>query len=302
MKMMKWMTAAVLAITAMAAPRTVRADADPDDDPDVKVLNRAAYDTSNDASQGWTADLKEHGKKCLAAYDKLHARGMADSTTTMMHTPLGKLPTGKQTIRDVRDACEQVMKEVGLQDVEQQLGNVVASLLQDVKGLDDSTVNDFTQIDSSIKACNDAVDAAHAAGVPDDYVLDVKSNGESYAWQGTLGTMKKEVCDRGDVARKKAIEKLEAPYLKVGMKNDKLKMILDNAGATYFQIAGGETTLDASKLLKSKVWFKGFSGGGGSCSSGEPGYLTRYEFDGNQNLVKTTNKNTCGTPPKSAYR
>ena len=246
--------------------------------------------------------------RCLDAYDKLHAAGVADTDTVTVAYDRDKNPLTKGTyaISYVHDYCAKqkvaAAQLAAANDAKQKLGGAVASLLQQVKGLDDGTIHDFKQIDSFIKDCDDAVDAAHAAGIADDLALDVPSNGESYAWKGTLGTMKKEVCDRGDAARKQALDKLSAPYVKAGMKNDKLKMIIDNAGATYFQVVGGETTLDAKKLMASKVWFEEFAGGGGTCASDEPGYLTRFQFDRDQKLVKTTSKDYCGTPPKAAFR
>jgi hypothetical protein len=89
-----------------------------------------------------------------------------------------------------------------------------------------------------------------------------------------------------------------APYRKV-LKNDKLTMLMKDFDA--IALPGGQGSDDPKKLVEASVWFVDTSPSE-TCSNGSQRHrLHRYQFDGQQKLVKTSDKEFCGAPPSSAY-
>lgn len=244
---------------------------------------------------------------CLDAYAQLHAKGVPDTDTVTVPYDHDKNPLtkGTYTIAHVREYCAKQQaaytEQAAADEARGKLGRAAESVLQQAKDIDDHPEADLKLMDRYVADCVAAVDAARAAGMPDDLAIEVSDNGEDYPWKGTLGAMKHDVCDRGTETAKKGYEKRFGPFIKAGMKNDKLAMVMESFGGELFEIPGGESTMDPAKLMKANVWFDGSVGD--ECAPGKKTEtIHRYQFDKDQKVVKTTNKQFCGDPPRSFYR
>jgi len=238
------------------------------------ALSQARPDPMNDLRNALSAIAGSGGRgeqavhaadACVAAYNELHAEGTPDSRT-VSHAPFGTLKGSSHTLGEIRDACKATGKLAGLQKFTDEIQGAVGSALQQLKGIKREA--DMKMVANTVAQCNKAVDEGLAAGVPSDYAIEFSELSERAGWKGTVAHVKVEVCAKLEAAAKQTGTDRLAPYLAVGMKNDKLKMITQNADQTYFQIAGGEVTLDAKKLAASNVWFMTYDAG--TCASGKP--------------------------------
>lgn len=131
--------------------------------------------------------------------------------------------------------------------------------------------------------------------------------GEKIRWSGTIEELRVKWCDIGLKKVKAEIEAKQAPYKKA-LKNDKLSMVLPaNANAVRaYILPGGAVSSDPKKLAAAKIWFSDTQSVNSTrlvCKGGQEIHTVhRYQFDANHKLVKTTDKDYCGAPPKSAYK
>ena len=173
----------------------------------------------------------------------------------------------------------------------------LSALRGEIDSLAKGDSTDFKTLTKGVNACNDLI--AYAQQVVDPSTQITVSDYGQTAWKGTVAEAQ-TWCDQGAKAVDAAKEKLLGPYQKAGIKADKLQLISDHLDVE-FNVPGGETTSEPRKLAAASVLFLAW-GGSNACTNGEPWRLERFQFDKAQKLVKTTEKEYCGDPPKSAYK
>lgn len=131
--------------------------------------------------------------------------------------------------------------------------------------------------------------------------------GGKIRWAGTVEELRQKWCDIGLKKVRAEIDAKQAPYKKA-LKHDKLSMVLPaNANAVRaYILAGGAVTSDPKKLAAATVWFSDTQSANSTrlvCKNREEIHTVhRYQFDASHKLVKTTDKDYCGAPPRGAYR
>lgn len=256
---------------------------------------------------------------CLSAYDRLHAAGVADSETIVVDKDAdyhGMKP-GTYTVGQLHATClanqakAQAVKDAeAAEEARKRAINNVASFAglvrQEIADLDGG--KDTTNMKKFAENCHQTVADARAAGFSDSTPVMV-SMYASPEWHGTLAEVDVVWCKAGDDRFAKYRAERIGPYIKAGLKNDKLSMIEEVYPEPYY-LAGGRGTTDPAQLAKAKVWFWD-SPFDDACAirrhgdDGEVRYqhvLHRYQFDGQGTLVKETTKTFCGDPPSKAYR
>ncbi len=173
----------------------------------------------------------------------------------------------------------------------------LSALRGEIDDLKKGESTDFKTLTKGVNVCNDLI--AYAQQVVDPSTQITVSDYGQTPWKGSIAEAQ-TWCDQGAKAVDDAKEKLLGPYQKAGIKADKLQLISDHLDVE-FNVPGGETTSEPKKLAAASVLFLAW-GGSQACTSGEPWRLERFQFDKAQKLVKTTDKEYCGDPPKSAYR
>jgi hypothetical protein len=174
------------------------------------------------------------------------------------------------------------------------MGGVVRGQIDD---LANGQSTDYKTLTKAVNACNDAI--ALAVTVVDPSTPITVSDYGQPDWKGTIAGAK-TWCDQAAKGADQAKQKLLGPYEKAGLKGDKLQLVADHLDVE-FNVPGGETTSEPKKLAAASVLFLAWTGSQ-TCTNGEPWRLERFQFDKAQKLVKTTDKEYCGDPPKSAYR
>lgn len=151
------------------------------------------------------------------------------------------------------------------------------------------------QNEATSKACLDAYQALIAQGMSPSFRLRFRDE------EGTLESFKQKYCVDVAAEAAKAEEKRTAPY-RAKLKNDKLKMAIKS----HYAIAGGDYSMHPDKLAKAPVWFDSVGAPSNEkqhCDNGgKRNIVRRYQFNAKHVLVKRTEKQYCGEPPKSAYR
>ncbi len=246
------------------------------------------------------AELKDW-PACLLSYRYQKSRGISDDfKVDALAQKVDTLDAGATpTMKQLADACLAEAKRAP--DAKDKWNDVlnmrVGGLYSDtarMKAGDDTL--DYDTIHGEVTTCDDAAD--YAAQVLDPkQPLKYSANGQP-DWTGTVATAH-EICDAADQASAAMKEKVLAPYVKAGIKGDKLKMISDHID-TYLQVKGGESTNDPKKLAKSPVLFLEWEAG--SCAKGTVTRLERFQFDKKGKLVKTSAHEYCGDIPKSAFK
>ena len=126
-------------------------------------------------------------------------------------------------------------------------------------------------------------------------------------WNGTLAEIKEKYCVAPEKKVNEQWDAKQAPY-KAALKADKLRLVInENSRVVYsYALTGGKYTDDPKALAAARVWFLDIGRStadsriclnGGKLSS-----VRRYSFDVNHKLLRTTEKEYCGTPPASAYK
>lgn len=256
---------------------------------------------------------------CLSAYDRLHAAGVADSEAIVVDKDAdyhGMKP-GTYTVGQLHATCvanqakaqaakDAEAKQAGLEQTLRGVAMFAGLVRQEIADLDGG--KDITNMKKYADNCHKTVADARAAGAPDTtpVMVSMYANPE---WHGTLAEVDVAWCKAGDDRFAKYRQERIGPYIKAGLKNDKLSMIEEVYPEPYY-LAGGRGTTDPSQLAKAKVWFWD-SPYDDACAirkhgdDGEVRYqhvLHRYQFAGDGTLIKETTKTFCGDPPSKAYR
>jgi hypothetical protein len=271
--------APVVVTLALAAPRAARADLS------LNEFARAA---------AAAADNDYHVPECLTAYDQLHAQGTADTAALTLQVDVGDLKVGtKVTIGQLHDVC---LAGKYRKDVYQfgivYVGEMIEQIDRINAGDAGANVGDLKKRSAE---CAARVDALLAEGALP--TTPIKETG----WTGTLGTAKAEVCQKGQPAIDKWMNDNMAPYVKAGLKADKMRLLLEAYPEPYY-LAGGKGTTDAKKLARANVWFWDSPDDNAPCGGDKITHtLHRYQFDKAQQATETSAQ-FCGDPPGRAYR
>lgn len=146
-----------------------------------------------------------------------------------------------------------------------------------------------------------------SARVPEESRRGARPGDPPIVWAGTVQEIKEKWCDAGYQKINSDVAARHAPY-RAALKNDKLRLVIDetHGGVTSYAMAGGQYTSDAKRLAAAPVWFLDVgppSNERQNCvDGGRRNSVRRYAFDGQHNLLGTTSKQYCGTPPSSAYQ
>jgi hypothetical protein len=277
-------TALPLAIL-LAAPLAAHADPDP---PFAEAVSSAQ-------SQDWPG--------CLLSIDHTLADREAhlDATTKVrtLDKDVGKLAAGSApTAAALRAECVAQAKADpnALRVWTDKMYLRVGDLLGDIKQMQEHPYDfSYDTLSHEVPMCEEVSDEAAEVLGPD---TQIEWEGK---WKGTVAQAKTQICG---VARKAADlqkAKMLEPFVKAGIKNDKLKIIDEYNVSVEIGIPGGEFTLEPKKLAKANPWFS--SSSGDACQGDKViTHLHRYQFDGAQKLAKESTKDYCGEVPKSAYR
>jgi hypothetical protein len=250
---------------------------------------------------------REEWPNCVLYLDDVVARPDAhvtpDTKVTALEKAIDSLAAGSTpTITELRAACfaqAKVLPDTA-RHWKDPLEAYVGRMRSGTKEMKEApSIHSYKTLASEAAACHRWIDLMISVKGADHEVT-IPDLGGFPDWKGTAAAAKTELCELAAKAANEAKMKRYEPYLKAGIKNDKLKILTDYDLNVEIGIPGGTFTLGAAALAKANPWFSEASGG--SCAGGEITRLHRYEFDKNQKKVKETTKDYCGSVPKSAYR
>ena len=272
-------------------PSTAGAQRLTTDDPNFATLSQLAnsigwYQVSG--TKAWSVgdgDADNHGAHCMELLDKLRAAGVPDTRTLDVQYEAPEFKPGTHTLAEIRGSCEHVAR----------VGKVKAfekwALLAMQAGTNVRSGADYYRL------CIQTYDQIVKAGIaPTERVPDRMIGGAQ--WSGTIEELRKKWCDAGMSAASDKAAASEAPFRKE-LKSDKLKIAL-TYGSVY--LPGGAGTGDAHKMAAASVWFLDLSPPKHCVDGRQVHTIRRYQFGGDQQLVKTTHQDYCGSAPRSAFQ
>lgn len=294
---LRWTGISVLVVAAASV-----ASADAKDD-DLYALGNEINQAWWKADDGWRINGGgdfDKPARCQVLLDKLAAEGVPDSTTIKYMKETPDLKAGDHTLAELREPCKHIWR-ASLVGTWEHIATAAASeapKLTAKGGYDiryfENCVDEYNQM---MKAGISPTERVH-----DDKVSDGK--GGMMAWSGTIEELRKKWCDAGATKAKELRAAEEAPFRKA-LKADKLRLALQFWHSGWI-LAGGSTTSDPVKLAKADLWFVDLSRvdpGKPTCAGGKDVHtVRRHQFDATHALVKTTEKEYCGSPPSSAFR
>jgi hypothetical protein len=229
-------------------------------------------------------DDQKHAR-CMEPLDKLRAVGVPDTRTVEVRWESPEFKPGVHTLAEIRRSCEHV----------ERVGKINAfdkwAILAMQAGSNVRSGASYYKL--CIKTYNEIVKDGVS---PTDRVPD-RTIG-STQWSGTIEELRKKWCDAGMSLAKEKTETSEAPFRKE-LKSDKLKIAL-KYGSVF--VPGGAGTSDARKMADASVWFLDLSPPRHCVDGRQVHTIRRYQFGGEQQLVKTTEHDYCGSAPRSAFQ
>jgi hypothetical protein len=263
-------------------------------DPNYKLLSDIASDIGwyqITATKAWAvrdgATLGLRGARCTTTLDKLRAAGVSDTRVVDVKYDAPEFHRGPHTLAEIRTSCAHV--EI--------LGKVKSFEKWAIMAMRDTpNLNSGQYTAAYYRNCIRVYDEIVKAGVsPTEHVPENVIG--SATWSGSIEELRKKWCESGLSKANTKTAASEAPYRKE-LTNDKLRVAL-----TYQEIMlpGGGRTSDPRKMAASSVWFVDFLPSK-ACNDGRQVHnLRRYQFGGEQRLVKTTEQDYCGSAPLSAF-
>jgi hypothetical protein len=264
-------------------------------DPNYKLASGLASDIGwyqITTTKAWTvkdgATMGLKGARCMVTLDKLRAAGVPDTTTVDVKYDAPEFRRGSRTLAEIRRSCAHV----------ENLGKIKYFERWAVLAMKDTPNLNSGRYDVGYyKNCIQAYDEIVKTGIsPSERVPDDVIGGTP--WSGSIEELRTKWCDSGFSKANAKTAASEAPYRKV-LTNDKLKVAL-----TYQEVIlpGGARTTDPQRMATASVWFEDFSPSR-ACNDGRQVHnLRRYQFGGDQRIVKTTEQDYCGSAPLSAFR
>jgi hypothetical protein len=290
-----WVALAVVARASIAGA---------DNGPELSHLSDAINSAWFKAGDTWKVSGGAGGEfdkpaPCAAALDKLAAAHEPSTTTIDVYADNPDLPKGKHTLAEARKACDHIRRAGLIADWE----DVAVAAASEHGKLSQGGGYDLRYFTNCVDDYAKMIKAGVAPGdrVQDQEISD--GHGGKMQWSGTVEELRKKWCDDGVGKAKGLHAKEEAPYRKV-LQADKLRLALGQLGGNWI-LAGGAVTSDPKQLAHANVWFVDLSRvdpGAPTCKGKDIHTVRRHQFDGAQKLVKTTTKDYCGSPPRSAFR
>ncbi len=246
-----------------------------------QITETKAWDVKDGAIRG----LK--GARCMSALDQIRTAGVPDTRTIDVKYDAPEFKRGSHTLAEIRTSCEHV----------ESLGKIKVFDKWAVMAMQDTpNLNSGRYETAYFSNCIQAYDQIVKAGIsPREHVPDRVIRGG--AWSGSIEELRQKWCDPGLRTAKAKTAATEEPYRKA-LANDKLRIAL-----TYQEVLlpGGARTTDPQRMAAASVWFEDFSPSN-VCTDGRTIHnLRRYQFSGDQRLVKTTEQEYCGPAPRSAF-
>jgi hypothetical protein len=231
------------------------------------------------------ADADNHGARCMETLDKLRAAGVPDTRALDVSYETPEFKPGVHTLLEIRGSCEHVAR----------IGKIKAfekwALLAMQAGTNVRSGADYYRL------CVQTYGEIVKAGIsPAERVPDRVIGGTP--WSGTIEELRTKWCDAGMSAATDKATAREAPYRKE-LKGDKLKIAL-TYGSVF--LAGGAGTSDAHKMAIAPIWFLDLSPPKHCVDGRQVHTIRRYQFGSDQQLIKTTQQDYCGSAPGSAFQ
>jgi hypothetical protein len=262
------------------------------DDPNFRALSQLAnsigwYQISG--TKSWSVgdndvDVKA-GAVCMVTLDKLRAAGVPDTRTLEVQWEGPEFKPGVHTLAEIRASCAKAERAGRIRAFEKW------ALLSMQAGTNVRSGSDFYRL------CVQTYNQIVKAGVsPTDRVPERMVGAVS--WSGSIEELRQKYCDAGISKAADKAAASEAPYRKE-LKSDKLRIAL-KYGSVF--VPGGVGTSDAHKMAVASVWFIDLSPPR-HCNDGRQVHtLRRYQFGGEQQLLKTTEHDYCGSAPRAAFQ
>lgn len=201
------------------------------------------------------------------------------------------LKAGKYSWTAARPVCDVITKAVAIANKQNTLEYELLSAKKELENFEQGAFH----LDAAFDSCLTAYDAAIQGGVSATAHMQYVST----KLEGTLQELRGKWCAEAKAKIDNAKVEAEAPYRKV-LKNGKLEMWLKDT--TYIDLPGRAAVTPAG-LARATAWFEHLAPADEVCTNGMKLHkILRFQFNANQDLVKTTKKEYCGTPPESAWR
>lgn len=275
-----------LSQASTAAPQRLTTD-----DPNFSTLSKLSdsigwYQVSD--TKAWSVgdgDSDRDGAVCMGLLNKLRAAGVPDTRTLDTHWESPELKAGIHTLAEIRTSCEHVARIGKIKEFDKW------AILAMQAGTNYRSGADYYRM--CLKSYDDIVKAGVA---PTDRVPDRTIGGVQ--WSGSIEDLRKKYCDTGASNASSQTSAKEAPFRKE-LKADKLKIAL-TYGSVF--LPGKVGTSNAQKMAAASVWFLDLSPPKHCVDGSQVHTIRRYQFDGAQQLVKTTHHDYCGGAPSSAFQ
>ena len=201
------------------------------------------------------------------------------------------LKAGKYSWTAARPVCDAITRAVAIATKQNTLEHELLSAKQELENFAQGGFHRDAAFEECLTAYDDAIQGGVSATAHMQY--------SSTKLDGTLQELRDKWCVEGKGKIDSAKVEAEAPYRKV-LKNGKLEMWLKDT--TYIDLPGRAAVTPAG-LAKAMTWFEHLAPEDEVCTNGMKLHkILRFQFNANQDLVKTTKKEYCGTPPESAWR
>lgn len=227
----------------------------------------------------------QKGARCMVPLDKLRAAGVPDTRTLEIQWEGPEFKGGVHTIGEIRTSCEHAARIGRLKNFEKW------AILAMQAGTNYRSGSDYYRL--CIQSYNDIV----KAGVPPTERVPERTIGGK-EFSGSIEEIRKTYCDAGMASATTQTTAREEPFRKE-LKGDKLRIAL-KYGSVF--IPGGAGTADPHKMAAASAWFLDLSPPRHCVDGRQVHSIRRYQFDGNQHLVSTTEKDFCGGIPRSAFQ
>lgn len=231
------------------------------------------------------ADANRDGATCMDPLNKLRAAGVPDTRTLDVQWESPEFKPGIHTLAEIRRSCEHVARIGKVKDFEKW------GILAMQSGTNYRSGADYYRM--CLKTYDDIV----KAGVPPtERVADRMIGGAQ--WSGTIEELRNKWCQTGSGMASSQKSANEAPF-RQELKADKLKIAL-TYGSVY--LPGHVGTSNPRKMAAASVWFLDLSPPKHCVDGRQVHTIRRYQFEGNQQLLKTTHRDYCGSAPSSAFQ
>ncbi len=269
---------------ALAQPLTT---ADPNFRELSELSNSIGWYQVSDTKSWAVGDLAvdpKTGAVCRHTLNKLRAAGVPDTRTVQTTWDGPEFKAGEHSLAEIRTSCEHVERLGRIGEFEKW---AILAMQSGKNARNDAPY---------FKMCLQTYDRITKAGVPPTEQVPERNIG-GVVWSGSIEELKTKYCEAGMSRANEQTSAHEAPFRKE-LKDDKLKVAL-KYGSVF--LPGGAGTSDAHRMAQSAVWFLDLSPPKHCVNGLQVHTIRRYQFDANQHLERTTEREFCGSAPASAF-